>query len=1115
MPQTLPQLLQRLRRLTVPAVLASATDAVLLDRFLRDRDEAAFTALVGRHGPMVLRLCRRQLGGAHAAEDAFQATFLVLARRAAAIRRRDSLAAWLHGVACRVAARARAAEAGRRRGAAVPADLALADPRPDPLDQLTARELFAAVDEEVGRLPEAYRLPVILCCLEGHSQEEAAALLGWSPGSVKGRLERGRKRLHARLVRRGLTLPAALAAVELSRAGAGAGVSANLFGATVRATASFAAGAVSAPVLQLAEGVLQGIVVTKLKLGTALLLVLSVLAAGAGLAAYQARQTEPPGKEQGDGRPARARGVDEPQPAEKPLVRTDRHGDPLPPGAVARMGTLRFRHWAPVNGVVYSPDGKLLATAGSVDRQIRLWEATTGRLLASVPGNGTAVFTHNGQRLFYCGGNTNAEPKFLNIAGLREEASPIFAVNSKCLALSPDGRCLAMDMWGNKPPHEVRICDATTGEVRLRLTDHQKPVSCVAYSPNGKTIATAGDEAVIRLWDAATGKLLLRLDGHKPVDGYRDNMLAVAFSPDGKQLVSGGIDQTVRLWDVAAGKEVRRLGEHKGGVLGVAFTPDGKRVLTGGFEEPIRLWDAATGEEVRQFPKRSEFAHRMAFAPGGKTIAVSHWGNYAPRFWDVASGCEVVSADGPESEVTGIVFSRDGRTVTTAGHDDMIRQWETDTGRELCRWENVPDLLNCLASSLDGQIVAGGDASGTICLWQADTGQELRRLKGPKGWVLGLALAPDGKALASANNDGTARLWDIATGTELRCFTGHQQYAYGVAFSPDGKTLATTGHDQTVRLWRVDTGEELRRLKTPHLQNNAVTISPDGRLLLVASVGERPIQVWELATGRELPPFTLPRYQQRIFSLAFSPDGRTLAAGGEDGVVRLWEVFSGQERRRFTGHTGWADRVRFAPDGRRLASASNDTTTVVWDLTTPSADECPLAAGLTEEQAKTLWTDLTGDAERADRAIRVLSAAPARAVPLLHQRLTPIPKVDPEHVRKLIAQLDSDRFAERDRAAKELAALDEVAVPALQAAIQEGITLEKRRRIETLLERSSIVIRPETRQRLRAIEVLERVGSPAAQDILKTLAQGEPASRATQEAKASLERLARQPVAGR
>jgi WD40 repeat protein len=856
------------------------------------------------------------------------------------------------------------------------------------------------------------------------------------------------------------------------------------------------------PVAVLAERVLHGMTAAPWKAAAAFLLVCVALAGGAVALAYHGAGPEAPADE------PRAALRQRPAPDVEDLAPRDAFGDALPPGAIARLGTLRFRHWFPLGDVAYSPDGKLLATAGTNDRQIRLWDAVTGRMLASTPGEHAIVFTPGGERLFHAGGDVNAKARVLDIVHRKEEPSLIPAVNSQSLAMSPDGRAFAMDLWSAKPPHEVAAYDAATGRIRLRLGSHQGPVGAVRYSPDGKVIATAGDEAVIRLWDAATGKLLRRLDGHKAVKGDYQNMLAIAFSPDSKQLVSGGADKAVRLWDVGTGKELRRFGVHKGCVLCVAFTPDGKHVLTGGFDEPLRLWDVDSGKEVQRFPKRSEWAWRIAFAPKANTFAAVHWGCQAPRFWDVDTGREVPTHVAPESEVTGIVFSRDGRMVSTAGGDRVVRHWDVTTGRQLGRWDNLPPLLNCLERSPDGQVVATGDAAGIITLRQADSGQELRRMRGPKGWVVNLAFAPDGKTLASACDGGDVILWDVATGVELRRCKGHKESAAGVAFTPDGMTLASVDVNQTtVIIWQVDTGRELRRLKTRDLQNHAVAISPDGRLLLVAATGEKPVQLWELATGRELPPLVLPGNEQRMFALAFAPDGRTLATGGEDGVVRLWEMVSGQERRHFTGHTGWAHRVRFAPDGKRLASASNDTTAVVWDVVTPSAAERKRAAALTAKQAEALWSELAGGAESADRAMRVLAAAPTRTVALLQAKLKPMAKVDPAHVQRLIAQLDDAEFDLRERAAKELAALDEVALPALRTT--ESRSLEQRRRIETLLNRTSLVANPRIRQALRAVEILERIGTADARRILATLASGAPEARITMEARASTERLAR------
>src|SRR5262245_49347228 len=210
------QLIHHLHRLT--AASDPASDADLLERYIQRRDEAAFASLVGRYGSLVRLVCQRALPDRDAAEDCVQATFLVLARKASSIRRRESLAAFLHGVAARVARKARSA--GSRHRPPAEEGIDRADPRPDPLSELTARELMTALDEEVSRLPEAYRLPVVLCCLEGLSLEEAARRLGWTAGSVKGRLERGRRRLQERLAARGLPLGAALAVAGVSRGAA-------------------------------------------------------------------------------------------------------------------------------------------------------------------------------------------------------------------------------------------------------------------------------------------------------------------------------------------------------------------------------------------------------------------------------------------------------------------------------------------------------------------------------------------------------------------------------------------------------------------------------------------------------------------------------------------------------------------------------------------------------------------------------------------------------------------------------------------------------------------------------------------------------------------------------
>lgn len=344
------------------------SDAVLLERYLHQHDEAAFAALVTRHGPFVLRLCRRILGDAHSAEDAFQATFLILARKAHSLKQPDALPAWLYGVARRVALKTRGRSSRR---AAAPLDETLLDPCPDPLTQLTAREVLDILDEEVRRLPASQRSAFVLCCLEGHTQDEAARILGSSVGSIKGLLERGRQRLQVRLTRRGIALSAALALVTVARDRVSARVPALLLQSTVRAALG---GTIGSTASALAHSVLKAMFLTKLA-GVLAVTLTVAFAASATIVLVSHAPVEKASEDKTPVAPlARKNGT-----PSKPPVRTDVWGDPLPPHAVARLGSLRLIQGAvDVRQVVLSPDGKLVASTADSGGN-KLWDVQTGR----------------------------------------------------------------------------------------------------------------------------------------------------------------------------------------------------------------------------------------------------------------------------------------------------------------------------------------------------------------------------------------------------------------------------------------------------------------------------------------------------------------------------------------------------------------------------------------------------------------------------------------------------------------------------------------------------------------------------------------------------------------
>jgi RNA polymerase sigma factor (sigma-70 family) len=1065
---TLSQFVRRLRLGPCPWAEAGGADHQLLERFAAG-DEAAFAALVQRHGPMVLGLCRRLLGETGMAEDVFQATFLVLARRAGSIRKRASVSSWLYGVARRLAHKARRGDSRRRRHERLAAQSRPTHGSPD----AGWAELLAVLDEELARLPERARAPLLLCYLEGCTQDEAARFLGWSVGTLRRRLAWGRDLLRRRLTRRGATLSAGLFALLLAPQAATAAVSDSLVLQTARTAIAFAAGKVSeTAATTLARTACPNLVAPLCKaVALCLLTVGAVLTAAAGLA----HRTE-------EGEPA-------PQaPADKPLAATtgrDRLGDPLPEGALVRFGTTRFRHPGGISGAALAADGKAIATSGS--HVLRLIDSATGRVRWSLPDADSAEGYTPGTRplAFSPDGKALMLPaaqgvRLLDPATGREirQLSSRYGM-LRCIAFSPDGKQIALAINGRAAFYE-----AATGKEQREIACAGSTASWLYYTPDSRSVALPGATASrIRLCDVATGKDVRSLENGSEVT-------AVAFAPDGKTLAAVGKDRVVRVWNIASGKEVRALPEGtaepgRDALAVLAFSPDGEVLAAGTSDDSIGLWDTASGKPLHRLKGHTWMVTGLFFGPDGKTLFSTSW-DATVRRWDVASGKEI---RGPENDYDQgvLALSADGKRVATTGADGLITLWEAATGSKVRVLEGHQRGLFALAFSPDGRRLASGGWEQAVRVWDVAGGKAERTLACGPGHdkdrrVEALAFSPDGRLVAGCDRHReVVRLWEANTGREVRQLA--QSGAAALAFAPDGKTLAAGGWDGSLELWEVATGRRLRSIQPPGGRAifDAIAFSPDGRLIATGHHGNS-VYLWEAATGKLVREITAE--QKVTWCLAFSPDGAWLATGGLDGTLRLWEVATGRRMHELRGHDFWVLRLAFGPDGRTLATGGYDGTSLLWTLKPKT--EPPPAAGLGP-----LWESLAGeDAARAYRAVWTLAERPDRSIPFLKEHLRSAKvQIDQDRLRLWLADLDSDNFTKRQTASRELAGLGTAIEPNVRAALANTKSPEARRRLEELLDDLGRQVSPEVLRRMRAVRALQLIGNREAAELLRTLAK--------------------------
>jgi RNA polymerase sigma factor (sigma-70 family) len=1107
-------LLSYLHRLATPTL----ADATLLARWRDQRDQDAFALLMARHGPMVLGVCRRILGDMQDAEDVFQATFLVLSRKAAKLRRPEALASFLYGVAVRLARKARAS--AKRRKLVQPSAEAPepVDPRPQPLDVLTGRELLAVLDAEIARLPERYRLPLLLCLLQGKTVEEAARHLGWSIGSLRGRLERGREKLRQRLGRRGLGL--SVGAVALL---APAVVPEKLLADSLR----HLSGPVPAAISALAGGMMPAL---KLKIiGLALVLVTAV-GLGAGLSLRGTPETHTP----------IASAQAEPQAQSKNEPRRDRSGDPLPPGAVARLGTVRFRHEGGIFQLSVSPDGRTLAAAAG--KSVALWDSRTGRLTGRVA----------------------------------------FKYDVHCVAFAPDGKSVAagtMDCI-------VRLVDPASGKELRRFAGHQalfdreafrNSIHGVAFSADGQRLVTWGSDETARLWDVRSGKELRTLDvkGWRTEQGgmyylYFDvatngKLVASAtqespktlllrdaktgkvvhqlvhpadvgeavFSPDGKTLAvprgTWGQPGWIALWDLSSGKELGKLAGHKDTVCALAFSPDGKKLASSAWDATLRLWDLDARKELHKALSLDSVAN-LAFSPDGKTLFSS--GGNQVRLWDVAAWRERQVAQGPRRGGVAFSFSPDGRRAASAS-GKTIWLWNTATGERIRSLEGHEADVRGLAFSTDGTALISTSESHvhhrspmkdrTIRIWDLKTGQEQRRIPNTEKQINLIAFAPDRATFAvwSYDKDDRVLVRNIRTDAKPRSFALPPEESPGagtldaLCFSPDGKILYASRYLHILR-WDAATGRALPPLGKHDGGNAEIALSPDGRSLAALTTYDGTLYLWEIASKQKR---LVVKSAGFATSVAFSPNGRLLALANtgyhfdQDGTpvgienreqVRLVRIADGTVIHRFTGHIGGINSVSFSPDGRTLASSGQDTTVLLWDVTKVRKDAVKEAPPLTPEKLAELWKGLRGTAAEAHGCMWTLIAAPGQAVPFLGEKVKPVAVLDAERFARLLKKLDSDQFAQREEAAQELKKMGDAIEPALRKAIQDKPNLELRRRLQALLDELE---GSERLRSLRAIEVLERIGDKPSRDLLRRWSDGAAGTWLTEETRMTIRRL--------
>jgi WD40 repeat protein len=806
----------------------------------------------------------------------------------------------------------------------------------------------------------------------------------------------------------------------------------------------------------------------------------------------------------------------------QPAVGVDQYGDPLPKGALLRIGTTRLRPGEAAFAMRFGPDGKTLTTVGR-GGTVHVWDVATGREMASQrlpiePQHGCGIspdgrliaapdaqcYTNNTMRVFEV--KTGKEVYRFN-----EAWNP-----NVRLEFAPDGQTLAVLKINGKL--DVRNVADGKGIV-LRTIDiagRAPSYPALIFAPDGKSFLVSMPGHDIGHFDYQTGKRLMQFDyPMKDNGGYG----ALAISADAK--VVAGMCQYAQHVDVyeAGGKWRCSFGGNLPSVFQVWLMPDGKHVLASLDQSRLGVFDATTGKQVRTLDGHNTSIFRTAFSPDGKTMATAD--NAVIRLWDTATFKPLHDYESHRGYNVMVRYSPNGKTLVSQSYGEGstlgagARVWDAATGKELKRigWDaDGPWSLGAVSG--DGQVLAHARQGDKTRITEVATKKVLREID-DRYVCTQLALNADGTRLMlfllnfqPGGIGSKVQLWDVTDGRMLAQLVGPGDVEGG-AFDNAGRTLLVwrgRGDERELTCFDVATGRKFPRSTVKPIAAGHVALAPCGWYVATSTWKGGPVVLREAASSKMLGELAV--RDHRIQELAFSGDGRLLAGATAEGAVLVWDALTGQEVACLEGHRGLVTSVAWSPDGKRLVSGGIDLTILVWDAQAWRSNLMRSTEVLPAKEMDQLWQRLAdADALRAAPAVQQLVRASKATLALLKDRLKPAAPEELARLKELVAQLNHDKFAVRVAAQRELEKGGDAALALLHKVLDDKPALEVRLRVEKILQKIEVgPVTPETLRQLRALAALQMQNSPDSRAVLDALAHGDPHAWLTLEARAALKR---------